>query len=228
MKRSGFTLIELLVVIAIIAVLVGLLLPAVQAVREAARKVQCKNNLKQFGLAIANYEQTTKMLPPQAGGSNGGINPTGNNNGQLSGIVMLMPYLDQASLWKKIAGSPGQGGWPQFTNFPHPLTTISVLQCPSSTHVPLVLTFSFGVTYNYGGPGRSYDFSLGDSARNISVPPAVRRSPFYPTYRIGWTMPLNSVRDGLSNTIFMAEQAQFESPNELLGNWLIAGNTSGT
>ena len=220
--RSGFTLIELLVVIAIIAVLIALILPAVQAAREAARRSQCKNNLKQMGLAIHHYEQTHKMLPPQAGGTNGSvINITGHNNGQLSGIVMLMPYLDQAPLWRTIVGSPGQGGYPSFTTFPHPVTAIPVLQCASSTHVPLVMTFTFGgITYNFGGPGRSYDFSLGDSAKNMSVPtPAVRRSPFHPVYRIGWTMPLNSVRDGLSNTIFMAEQAQFESPNELLGNW---------
>src|SRR5262249_6518176 len=96
MKRNqrGFTLIELLVVIAIIAILIALLLPAVQQAREAARRTQCKNNLKQLGLAIHNYESTHSTLPPQSGGTY--------DNNEMSGIVMMLPYLDQAPLWNKI------------------------------------------------------------------------------------------------------------------------------
>ena len=105
MRRRGFTLIELLVVIAIIAVLIALLLPAVQQAREAARRSQCKNNLKQVGLAIANYTETTK-----------GLYPPGNVASQAGGWgpswwVFIMPYTDQAAVFKKLTFNGTHPGW---------------------------------------------------------------------------------------------------------------------
>lgn len=96
-KRSlGFTLVELLVVIAIIGVLVGLLLPAVQAAREAARRMQCSNNMKQLGLAIQNYHSAYNQIPAAAthyqGYSNGGKFP------QVSGTIFLMPFMEMGAL----------------------------------------------------------------------------------------------------------------------------------
>src|SRR4030095_16552689 len=92
-RRSAFTLVELLVVIAIIGILVAMLLPAVQAAREAARTSQCQNNLKQIGIAVLNYEQANKRLPP------GGVwDPDGRRGGSI--YVYLLPMLEEASLYK--------------------------------------------------------------------------------------------------------------------------------
>src|SRR5687768_12322516 len=103
--RRAFTLIELLVVIAIIAVLIALLLPAVQQAREAARRTQCKNNLKQLGLAIHNYHDTYTRLPIQRGGTDGAAAET-NNKLEMSAFVGLLPYIEQAPLFNQIS-SPG-------------------------------------------------------------------------------------------------------------------------
>ena len=103
-NRKGFTLVELLVVIAIIGILVGLLLPAVQAAREAARRMQCSNNMKQIGLAMHNYHDTVKAFPCFAQQPGGGVTGTGAN--QLwrgySGFTMILPYIEQGPLYNQI------------------------------------------------------------------------------------------------------------------------------
>ena len=117
-KNPGFTLIELLVVIAIIAVLIALLLPAVQQAREAARRSQCKNNLKQIGLAIHNYHDTMNCFPP--GGLHVGT--------QASWLVMILPYIDQANLYTTINFNVSSYTLIQ----PVALNRVASFLCPSS------------------------------------------------------------------------------------------------
>ncbi|MCA8999229.1 MAG: DUF1559 domain-containing protein [Planctomycetaceae bacterium] len=127
-RRAAFTAIELLVVIAIIAILIALLLPAVQQAREAARRMQCKQNLFQLSLAIHNYYQANTVLPP------GSVNPTGPIKHDGAGykfgwIPQILPYLDEGIVYRKFdfsqsAYSPANM---QIASFPLP-----ILNCPSS------------------------------------------------------------------------------------------------
>lgn len=215
-SRCGFTLIELLVAIAIIAVLVVLLLPAVQQAREAARRVQCRNNLKQLGLAIHNYEATHLRLPPHNGGTESG---DASNEGNLSGIVMVLPYVDHAALWTAIAGASNQGGYPGKATFPHPPASLPGLICPSSSAPPPF------ITNGMGGPSRSYHLSLGDwcgvfpsLTRGVLNPGrgGLARSPFSPNS--GETRQWRDITDGTSQTVLMGEKALFTRVDEILGN----------
>ena len=102
-SRRGFTLIELLVVIAIIAILIALLLPAVQQARESARRTQCKNNLKQIGLALHNYHDTFNIFPP---GHVTSVYWPGTDASQWSWAVMILPYIDQAPMYNQLTPGP--------------------------------------------------------------------------------------------------------------------------
>ncbi len=144
-NRPAFTLIELLVVIAIIAVLIALLLPAVQQAREAARRTQCKNNLKQLGLALHNYHDAYKVFPP--GGTYAGGVAAGAG---WSTQARLLPYIEQANLQNLISFSLSYNAQPNVTQ-----VRVPVLLCPSEnqdkaypdgalTHYPLNYAVNYG------------------------------------------------------------------------------------
>ncbi len=137
MKRKGFTLIELLVVIAIIAILIALLLPAIQQAREAARRTQCRNNLKQFGIALHNHHDVYKRFPPGAGNDMRPFGTSATAAWGSSWAVYLLPYLEQLALaekWQFHGGSGLGGGWGNSNN--ETLARgliIDAFDCPSST-----------------------------------------------------------------------------------------------
>jgi prepilin-type N-terminal cleavage/methylation domain-containing protein len=202
-KKGGFTLIELLVVIAIIAILISLLLPAVQQAREAARRSQCRNNLKQLGLALHNYHDTFRLCPYRRGGTAGP--GSYDNNGRASGFVGLLPFIDQAGLYNEIDRPDGRwGGRPWDLSGPdggpHWGHTIPVLQCPSN---------KADVADRRGDC--SYVFCSGDSGRN--------NNDRKPRGIFGYwsSTTVSDILDGTSNTIAMSETAISTGGRLILG-----------
>jgi len=168
--RRAFTLIELLVVIAIIAILVALLLPAVQQAREAARRTQCKSNLKQLGLAMHNYHDVHGIFPCQ--NSRHGQNPAqpANQTGDFSWIAMALPFLDQTPLYEQLdfvneTGTPwNRDSNHKGTNNAVRQTVLSSLLCPSNEMPGIVRdSRSGGYRWSSGQPGARTDYvgSLG-------------------------------------------------------------------
>ncbi|TWT74240.1 DUF1559 domain-containing protein [Allorhodopirellula solitaria] len=232
-RSSGFTLVELLVVIAIIGVLVGLLLPAVQAAREAARRMSCSNNFKQLGLALHNYHSTYDQLPQQGGGTG---EPTSSalttNRDRLSAMVGLTPFFEQQAVWQQIS-NPYQGSdgtlWPAMgpaayhAGYEPWRTQIQTLLCPSDIAPNGQVAFG---QLNYG-------FSFGDSfwncnnARNNAGNP-VNIGQHRGMFKDRFVTRFRDCLDGLSNSIMMGEIQRSSGNRELAGDVLVRNGSGNT
>ena len=193
-RSRGFTLIELLVVIAIIAVLIALLLPAVQQAREAARRSQCKNNLKQIGLGFHNYHDTMKVFPP----GYVQIKATAKNEGTW--VVFMLPYLDQAPLYNTADFSGPTFGQTSASsqNFKITSTKLSVMTCPSDTDADLA--FGYLVKGNYGLSNGIGPMLAADGYQS----PAPARGAIGP-FNDNSSTSMRDFTDGSSNTVMGSE-----------------------
>ncbi len=230
LKQKGFTLVELLVVIAIIGILIALLLPAVQAAREAARRMDCSNHLKQFGLALHNYHDAYNSFPS----GNGSIffnGPNENNDNEArrwtgySPFVMLMPFFEQGAAYDKATTGPTAGRDPESSR-PFWGETIDFLLCPSDSNS--------GRT-----AGRSsYLFSLADwidkNNDDVGTRTVMNRrgmfvrcilyngnDPYDTQYRpIQVFKGMGAISDGTSNTVVFSERCTSATRNKIKGCYI--------
>jgi prepilin-type N-terminal cleavage/methylation domain-containing protein len=209
--RSGFTLIELLVVIAIIAVLIGLLLPAVQKVRESAARTQCGNNLHQLGIAAQQSHDSYQKLPPVFGWFPSGNNLPQANIGYGSVLFHLLPYVEQQSLYNaSLSAYSGVTAYASIVNPTVYQSPVPVFQCPSD---PSMIN---GHPSGMPDGGSSYAcnfFAFGTA--QASYPNGVGNPPYVVTSWnwFGVNRIPGSFHDGMSNTILFTEKyARCEYP----------------
>jgi prepilin-type N-terminal cleavage/methylation domain-containing protein len=227
--RRGFTLIELLVVIAIIAILIGLLLPAVQKIREAANRMKCSNNLKQISLAAHNYESSNGMFPP-------GINM----NTYVGTLAYLLPYLEQDNLYNQINPDqfslpPGGTTGPWWgVAYAQAQARISMYLCPSdSQEVPTTGVMAYYYTtpgslaYGWFGPttplGRTnYAANAGALGKTGDAFWDQWAGPYHQNSRTTF----GSITDGTSNTIAFGETlgGTAPGPRDFAPCWMGGGN----
>jgi prepilin-type N-terminal cleavage/methylation domain-containing protein/prepilin-type processing-associated H-X9-DG protein len=220
MKRLGFTLIELLVVIAIIAILIGLLLPAVQKVRDAAARLQCQNNLKQIGLACHNYESSYGKFPAAVNipGQEAFGWPVAPEPNRWYGLHMaLFPYYEQDNLRKNLIDNVAN---PHYQNCNGQNSVgaqvVKILVCPSDSAMPNPAVGQYGVYYfgltSYGG-------CSGTSATTTSGNSSLKNGIFY----MNSSVRIADILDGTSGTLLFGERSRKNLPatstSQSLGGW---------
>lgn len=226
LKPAGFTLVELLVVIAIIGVMVGLLLPAVQAAREAARRMSCSNNMKQFGIALHNYHDTFSKFPSRQGGTGWQNATTNGNNGGAN--MQVLGFMEQTALYEQIKSPLTAGGityqaWgPIPSNGAYPPYTVQVptFQCPSSlpSRVP---GWNCYTNYGYSAGDSSHAASQHTSPDNVNInthPNSLNaRNNVRGLFGFYTDRRFSDILDGTSNTIAMGEIATSDDGFSVFG-----------
>ncbi|QDV69720.1 Type II secretion system protein G precursor [Rosistilla carotiformis] len=224
-RSKGFTLVELLVVIAIIGILVGLLLPAVQAAREAARRMECSNNLKQLGIALHNYHDTFQVFPPgrmSCDGWTGGpcTGKTWMDKPGTSGLVMLLPFMELNTLYDQFGGFQAGGlepsGGPADWRTPQVDAAMKqrppVFVCPSEIAAPIyngTATGNYVFVHGRRGPGSGTD-QVSLKHGNTGV------------FNYLSTYSMSDITDGTAQTLAFGEVLAADKP-ESVNRWTLAG-----
>src|SRR5579872_760544 len=206
-SRRGFTLIELLVVIAIIAILIGLLLPAVQKVREAAAKIQCQNNLKQIGLGLLNYESTNGGLPPSATATQGPVQGAPHYPYSHSWSASLLPYIEQTADYNLYHYN---ANWNDPVNYTAIRSPMKLFNCPS-TPGSGIERFDTAISAepacgDYGAINAIKDF-VGINCFGLTKIHSSNDPRIVGGMQRDANTPINSILDGTSNTILIGEDA---------------------